>query len=42
MELATPFDEHPFTSTTQLFKGGNVAKYFIDLIGIGTGMECCG
>lgn len=40
MGLTTPFDEHPFTST-QLFKDGNVVKYFIDLLGIGEGMECC-
>jgi len=40
MKLATPFDTTPLT-TTQLFKGGNVAKYFIDLLGIGEGMECC-
>lgn len=40
MKLATPFDTTPLT-TTQLFKSGNVAKYFIDLLGIGEGMECC-
>ena len=40
MGLTTPFDEHPFTST-QLFKDGSVVKYFIDLLGIGEGMECC-
>lgn len=40
LELSTPFDSAPL-STTQLFKDGNVAKYFIDLLGIGAGMECC-
>lgn len=40
-ELKTPFDITPLT-TTQLFNAGNVAKYFIDLLGIGEGMECCG
>ena len=39
--LATPYDSAPLT-TTQLFKKGNVAKYFIDLLGIGSGMEACG
>ena len=38
--LATPYDNAPLT-TTQLFKKGNVAKYFIDLLGIGSGMEAC-
>ena len=41
LELATPFDTSPLT-TTQLFNKGNVAKYFIDLLGIGEGMEACG
>ena len=41
LNLATPYDQSPLT-TTQLFNGGNVAKYFIDLLGIGTGMEACG
>ena len=41
MELATPYDTSPLT-TTQLFNKGNVAKYFIDLLGIGEGMEACG
>lgn len=40
MGLATPYDEQPLL-TTQLFKDGNVSKYFIDLLGIGEGMECC-
>ena len=39
--LATPYDSQPLL-TTQLFSGGNVAKYFIDLLGIGEGMEACG
>ena len=38
--LATPYDDKVFTST-QLFNKGNVAKYFIDLLGIGEGMESC-
>mgnify|MGYP006896747929 CR=1 FL=1 len=41
LELVTPFDNSPLT-TTQLFNAGNVAKYFIDLLGIGSGMEACG
>lgn len=41
LELKTPYDNKILT-TTQLFNGGNVAKYFIDLIGIGSGMEACG
>lgn len=40
MGLATPYDQQPLL-TTQLFKDGNVSKYFIDLLGIGEGMECC-
>lgn len=41
LELKTPFDTTPLT-TRQLFNAGNVAKYFIDLLGIGEGMEACG
>ena len=41
LNLATPYDSAPLT-TTQLFNAGNVAKYFIDLLGIGAGMEACG
>lgn len=41
LDLATPYDQSPLTSK-QLFSGGNVAKYFIDLLGIGAGMEACG
>ena len=41
MGLATPFDNAPLT-TKQLFNAGNVVKYFVDLLGIGSGMEACG
>lgn len=41
LEMKTPYDNRVLT-TTQLFNGGNVAKYFIDLLGIGEGMEACG
>lgn len=41
LQMATPFDNKALT-TTQLFNAGNVAKYFIDLLGIGEGMEACG
>lgn len=40
LSLATPFDNAPFDKKV-LHSGKNVAKYFIDLLGIGTGSIAC-
>jgi hypothetical protein len=42
LSLATPFDSVPLEKDSLWNAQGNVAKYYIDLLGIGEGSIACG